>query len=211
MLQSRSTRFAALATASVLALTLSACGDDDNGDGGDGGTPSPTASATAMAGGETFGAGCSAVPREGEGSFTGMSDDPVASAASNNPVLSTLVSAVQQAGLVDTLNGAEALTVFAPTNDAFAKIPRATLDSVLANKEELTKILTYHVVGQRIPPNGLASSSPLTTLQGGRLTVSGSGENFTVGTQNAKVVCGNVQTKNATVYIIDTVLMPPAA
>ena len=73
---------------------------------------------------EPFGAACSAVPKTGSGSFDGMSQDPVATAASNNPLLSTLVTAVKKAGLVDTLNSAEDITVFAPTNDAFAKIDK---------------------------------------------------------------------------------------
>ena len=89
---------------------------------------------------------CSSIPPEGEGSFVGMADDPVASAASNNPYLTTLTSAVQAAGLVDTLNGEGPFTVFAPNNEAFAKIPPEDLDGILANTEWLTSILLYHVV-----------------------------------------------------------------
>ncbi|GAA4228241.1 hypothetical protein GCM10022254_17880 [Actinomadura meridiana] len=136
-----------------------------------------------------------------------MSTDPVATAASNNPVLSTLVTAVKKAGLVDTLNSAKNITVFAPTNDAFNKIPKATLDKVLSDKKTLTSILTYHVVGQPITPGGLASGE-FKTLNGAMLKTSGSGESFTIG-EGAPVVCGNVHTANATVYIIDSVLMPP--
>ncbi|MFE3454164.1 fasciclin domain-containing protein [Nonomuraea sp. NPDC059194] len=166
---------------------------------------SPTTSQPAMTDDEPFGAACSAVPDSGEGSFTGMADDPVATAASNNPVLSTLVTAVGKAGLADTLNSAENITVFAPTNDAFAKIPKETLDKVLADKKTLTSILTYHVVPGRKTPADLANGS-FTTLQGGKVDTSSSGETYEVG--KANVVCGNVQTRNATVYIIDTVLMP---
>jgi uncharacterized surface protein with fasciclin (FAS1) repeats len=141
-----------------------------------------------------------------------MAADPVATAAGNNPVLSTLVTAVKAAGLVDTLNSAQGVTVFAPANPAFAKIPAATLTSLLANKPELTKVLTYHVVAGRLSPDQLAGQHA--TLEGGMLTVTGSGENFTVtggSTSNtASVICGNVQTANATVYIIDNVLMPSA-
>ena len=100
--------------------------------------------------------GCSAVPKDGKGSFSGMATDPVATAASNNPLLSTLVTAVKAAGLVDTLNSAPAITVFAPTNDAFAKIPADTLNKVLADKETLTKILTNHVVAGKIAPDKIA-------------------------------------------------------
>jgi uncharacterized surface protein with fasciclin (FAS1) repeats len=165
--------------------------------------PAPTQEKQELAG--EFGAACAAVPKDGPGSFAGMAQDPVATAASNNPVLSTLVAAVTQAGLGDTLNSTQDITVFAPTNDAFAKIPKADLDAVLANKEMLTGILTYHVVGKRITPAELESGS-FETLQKGMVTTSGTGETFTV--NDANVVCGNVRTANATVYIIDTVLMP---
>jgi uncharacterized surface protein with fasciclin (FAS1) repeats len=153
-----------------------------------------------------FGSGCASVPKSGAGSFSGMSAAPVATAASANPVLSTLVTAVKKAGLVDTLNSAKGITVFAPANSAFAKIPSATLNKVLANKAELTKILTYHVASGRLTPADLSAGKPIKTLEGGTVTPAGSGTSFTV--NGAKVVCGNVQTANATVYIIDTVMMP---
>jgi uncharacterized surface protein with fasciclin (FAS1) repeats len=175
--------------------------------------PSSSSMASAMpsgsgAGGSTmdFGSGCASVPKSGAGSFSGMSTAPVATAASANPVLSTLVTAVKKAGLVDTLNSAKNITVFAPANSAFAKIPSATLNSVLANKAELTKILTYHVAQGRYTPAELATGKPIKTLEGGTVTPGGSGMSLTV--NGASVVCGNVQTANATVYIIDTVLMP---
>jgi uncharacterized surface protein with fasciclin (FAS1) repeats len=153
-----------------------------------------------------FGPACSSVPKSGAGSFTGMATAPVATAASANPVLSTLVTAVKKAGLVDTLNAANGITVFAPDNAAFAKIPTTTLNSVLANKGELTKILTYHVVSGRYTPAQLASGKTLKTLEGGTVTTGMSGGTYTV--NGADVVCGNVQTANATVYIINSVLMP---
>jgi uncharacterized surface protein with fasciclin (FAS1) repeats len=135
-----------------------------------------------------------------------MATAPVATAASANPVLSTLVTAVKQAGLVDTLNSAAGITVFAPDNSAFAKIPASTLKSVLADKPELTKILTYHVVAGRVTPAELASGKTLKTLEGGTVTPAMMGSSYTV--NGASVVCGNVQTANATVYIIGSVLMP---
>ncbi|MFF5784647.1 fasciclin domain-containing protein [Streptomyces sp. NPDC012693] len=162
--------------------------------------------ASADEGGGTFGAGCAAMPKEGAGSLDDMADDPVATAASKNPALSTLVTAVQKAGLVDTLNNAKDVTVFAPTNDAFAKIPKADLDKVLADKEMLTKILTYHVVDEPVDKADLADGS-FKTLQGGTLTTDGSGDAYKVN-DSATIVCGDVQTSNATVHIIDTVLMP---
>lgn len=164
---------------------------------------SPTESAEAA--GEQFGSACSAVPKDGAGSFEGMAKDPVATAASNNPVLSTLVSAVKEAQLVDTLNSAKDITVFAPTNDAFAKIPEGDMKKVMADKKMLTDILTYHVVGETVTPERLAAGD-FGTLQGGKVKTEGSGEDYKV--NDASVVCGNVKTGNATVYIIDSVLMP---
>lgn len=151
-----------------------------------------------------FGPACASVPSSGAGSFEGMAKDPVATAASNNPALSTLVSAVKKAGLVDNLNNATDITVFAPTNDAFGKLPKKDLDAVLADKAMLTEVLTNHVVSGRLSPDELAGEHE--TLAKTKLTVTGSGENFMVG--KATVVCGNVQTANATVYIIDSVLLP---
>jgi len=206
------TRAGAMALAAGCAIALAACGSDDSGDDtttDDATTAEDMTEETtedAAVSGE-FGTACSAVPADGEGSFAGMADDPVATAASNNPVLTTLVAAVGAADLGDTLNSAEDITVFAPTNDAFAKIPAADLEAVLADTETLTSILTYHVVGGRIAPEDLGTAGPFTTLQGEQIEVSGSGEEFTVNGE-ATVVCGNVQTANATVYLIDTVLMP---
>ncbi len=208
----RATVFVALAAA--LPIGLAACGSTSTPSAGAAAAPSTTSSApttassssTTDAMSQPFGAACSAVPKDGKGSFNGMATDPVATAASNNPVLSTLVTAVKAAGLVDTLNSAPAITVFAPTNDAFAKIPADTLNKVLADKETLTKILTNHVVAGKIAPDQLAGDHK--TLAGTTLTVKGSGEMFTVGKENANIVCGNVTTANATVYIVDSVLMP---
>ena len=167
----------------------------------------PSSSASAAGASATdFGSGCASVPSSGAGSFTGMATAPVATAASANPVLSTLVAAVKQAGLVDTLNSADGITVFAPDNSAFAKIPASTLKSVLANKAELTKILSYHVVSGRVTPAELASGKALKTLEGSTVKPAMMGTTYTV--NGATVVCGNVQTANATVYIIGTVLMP---
>jgi uncharacterized surface protein with fasciclin (FAS1) repeats len=172
----------------------------------------PASSAAASAPASTtadFGPGCSSVPKSGAGSFTGMATAPVATAASANPVLSTLVAAVKKAGLVDTLNSASNITVFAPDNAAFAKIPTATLNSVLANKAELTKILTYHVVSGRYTPAQLAAGTPLKTLEGAMVTPALMGSTYEI--NSADVVCGNVGTANATVYIINSVLMPPSS
>ncbi len=203
-------RFAALAAAGTMVFAMAACSSDSTT------TTSPTSAAAApsesAAADAQFGPACAGVPKDASdpGSFAGMAKDPVATAASNNKALSTLVAAVTAAGLGDTLNSAQNITVFAPSNDAFAKIPKADLDKVLADKATLTKILTYHVVGQRITPDQLGTAGPYATLQKSMLPVTGSGTEFEVGPQKAKVLCGNIQTSNATVYIIDTVMMPPA-
>ncbi|MFI6344780.1 fasciclin domain-containing protein [Streptomyces sp. NPDC050560] len=210
-----------VAAAAMLPLALSACSDDNGGDsGGNSGKADSSSKASASTGSgdqggadsgtsmdKPFGSACSTVPKTGSGSFDGMAKDPVATAASHNPALSTLVSAVKKADLVDTLNNAQNLTVFAPTNDAFKKIPKATLDKVMNDKAQLTKILTYHVVGKKLAPKDLANGS-FDTLEKSKLTTSGSGESYTVGSDSAHVVCGNVKTANATVYLIDSVLMP---
>lgn len=171
----------------------------DSGDSGD------SASASGAAA-QTFGPGCASVPKDGAGSFDGMATAPVATAASANPLLETLVAAVGQAKLGDALNSAEGLTVFAPTNDAFAKIPAKDLDAVLKDKKLLTAILTHHVVPGQLSPEEVAGEHE--TLNKDTVTIEGSGEEFTVGDENAAVLCGNVPTANATVYVIDTVLMP---
>jgi uncharacterized surface protein with fasciclin (FAS1) repeats len=206
----RSFRFAAVVAAAFGAVSLSACGGGAMAAGAPAPAPAETpasAVGSAMGGGEQFGAGCSAVPSDpaNPGSFAAMAKVPVATAASGNPLLSTLVTAVKQANLVDALKTAQDITVFAPTNDAFGKIPQADLDKVLADQATLTKILTYHVVPGRLTPAQLAGTHK--TLEGGEITVAGSGTDFTVN-GNSAVVCGNVQTSNATVYIVDTVLMP---
>ncbi|MFG2638926.1 fasciclin domain-containing protein [Streptomyces sp. NPDC048362] len=207
-----------LVAAAVLPLALTACSsgssDSSKSDSSNKASAPATKSSDDMGGStesassmdQPFGPACSSVPKNGAGSFDGMAKDPVATAASNNPALSTLVTAVKKAGLVDTLNNAQNTTVFAPTNDAFKKIPKATLDKVLADKAQLTKILTYHVVGQKLTPKDLENGS-FNTLEKSKVMTSGSGESYTVN-DSAKVVCGNVKTANANVYIIDTVLMP---
>ncbi|WP_226531523.1 fasciclin domain-containing protein [Microbacterium paraoxydans] len=160
------------------------------------------------------GPGCAAyadaVP-DGAGSVEGMAQDPVAVAASNNPLLTTLVSAVSgqlnpDVDLVDTLNGGE-FTVFAPVDDAFAKIDPATIEALKTDSATLSSILTYHVVPGQIEPADIDGMHE--TVQGAELEVTGSGDDLMV--NDAKVICGGVQTANATVYLIDTVLMPPAS
>jgi uncharacterized surface protein with fasciclin (FAS1) repeats len=188
-------------TAGMLALAACSTGESS---GGSAAAPRLAPSATADAS-APFGPGCAGLPASGPGSAEAIADQPVASAASQNPQLSTLVSAVTAAGLADTLNNANGITVFAPTNDAFAKIPEATLKSVLADKKALTNILTYHVVPEQPSSADLAQGS-FKTLQGGTITTAASGETITA--NDARVVCGNLKTSNAVVHVIDTVLIP---
>ncbi len=160
------------------------------------------------------GPGCAGYAEQvpsGAGSVAGMAADPVATAASNNPILTTLTAAVSgqlnpNVNLVDTLNSGE-FTVFAPVDDAFAKIDPATIETLKTDTDLLTSILTYHVLPERIEPSDIDGTHA--TVQGADLEVTGSGDSIMV--NDASVVCGGVQTANATVYLIDTVLMPPAA
>ena len=136
-----------------------------------------------------------------------MATDPAATAASNNPVLSTLVSAVKAAGLVDTLNSDGPFTIFAPTNDAFAAIPADQLQTVLADKDLLTSILTYHVVaGKSMSSADLIAAGKVTTVNGGELTIGSNNGVLTV--NGAPAACMDVHTANATVHIIGQVLLP---
>ena len=163
---------------------------------------------------DLVGPGCAAYAKQvpnGSGSVQGMAKDPVATAASNNPLLKTLVAAVSgklnpKVNLVDTLNGGK-FTVFAPVDSAFAKLPQATVKSLSTPKGAATlrSVLTYHVLPGQVAPNQIDGSHK--TVQGGNLRVTGSGNHLKVN-GSASVICGGVQTANATVYLIDSVLMP---
>ena len=169
-----------------------------------------TTASTASA--ELVGPACTAYAQKvptGPGSVAGMAMDPVAVAASNNPMLTTLTKAVSgqlnpDVNLVDTLNGGE-FTVFAPTDDAFAKLDPATIEKLKTDSGLLTSILTYHVVSGQTSPAQIVGTHK--TVQGADVMVSGMGGNLKV--NDASVVCGGVSTANAQVYMIDTVLMPP--
>ena len=210
---------AGLALAVAATFALSACsmgGSTAEAPSAEPSTPSMEASEepmTADPAADLVGPGCAAyaeaVP-DGDGSIEGMSADPVAVAASNNPMLTTLTAAVSgqlnpDVNLVDTLNGDE-FTVFAPVDDAFAMIDPATIESLKTDSATLTSILTNHVVPGRIEPADIAGTH--TTVQGSDLEVTGEGDMWKV--NDANVICGGVQTANATVYLIDAVLMPPA-
>lgn len=216
----KTTRFAALGMTALLATgALAACSDSKDSAGttttsqaGSSTTDKPSDAMAPSSGGLTsanFGPGCAAVPATGAGSFDGMATAPAANAASANPALSTLVSAVTAAGLVDTLNGPGPFTIFAPTNEAFAKIPAATLTTVMADPAgALADILTYHVVaGESLTAQQLADEGEVTSVQGAPIAIAAAGDTIEINGQSA-VVCGNVKVGNGTVQIIDTVLMP---
>jgi uncharacterized surface protein with fasciclin (FAS1) repeats len=213
-------RAALLAAAAGLLLSMAACtssggsSSSASGSGSRAATPSsPAASGSVVADpNQPFGPGCAQVPASGPGSFQAMSTAPVITAASGNPMLSTLVQAVTTASLVDTLNTTQNMTVFAPANSAFQAIPPDQLNGVMADTAKLTAVLTHHVVAGRPTPDRL--SGQLTTLDNDKITLTGSGQSLTISAdqtlsgQPAHVLCGNVRTANATVYVIDQVLKP---
>jgi len=162
------------------------------------------------------GPGCAAYAEanpEGPASVGGMAEAPVSEAASGNPLLKTLVAAVSgqlnpEVNLVSTLDSSE-FTIFAPVDDAFAKLPAdvvATLGTP-EGAETLSTVLQYHVVAGRIEPDAIIGEQMSVTNQ--PITVAGTADAMTV--NDANVICGGVQTANATVYLIDSVLMPPTS
>jgi uncharacterized surface protein with fasciclin (FAS1) repeats len=208
-----------LAAASSLVLGLSACSSGDSSGSGASSTAAGSASGSAAGASPAtahgpIGPGCAAVPAEGPGSFAAMAAVPAATAASGNPELSTLVQALTTANLVDSLNTTPELTVLAPANPAFAAVPPEMLQPLMADNAQLTALLLHHVIQGRLTPDRLAGKH--TTLNNDEITIEGSGDSFTipgegtlVGTR-ASVVCGNVPTAYATVYVIDQVLKPTA-
>jgi uncharacterized surface protein with fasciclin (FAS1) repeats len=217
----------------ALSLVAGACGDDDDSDDASADavteetttTESPSDDAGMSDGGDAAAAPADsaeicdadalveAVEGGGaEGTLEGMTDDPVGTAASNNPVLTTLTAAVGEAGLVDTLNTAESLTVFAPTDCAFAALDPATMDAAMADPTGLlTQVLGFHVVaGQQLSAEQLAGETSLETFSGGMLPIEASGDEITLNGGQATVVVPDIQTANATVHLIDNVMLPPA-
>jgi uncharacterized surface protein with fasciclin (FAS1) repeats len=214
----RNRTFRTLAVGGALVLTFAACSDDDEGSTD---TGSETTEAPAEGGEEAAPADSSTIcdtdglvaAVEGgpeEGTLEGMTDDPVGTAASSNPVLTTLVTAVTAADLVSTLDGAEALTVFAPTDCAFAQLDPATLEAALADPSGLlTTVLGFHVITERLEPGDLETGD-LTTFTGATLPIEVDGDTITLNGGQATVLVPGIQTANATVYLIDNVMLPPA-
>lgn len=222
----------AVGAVASLAMFTAACGTDEEepstsaGDGTSETTPEEAEDEPADDEGDTGGAGdvtatlagpgCEGYAEanaEGPASVEGMAQESVSGAASGNPLLTTLVSTVTgefdpKVNLAGTLDDQEAITVFAPVDDAFAKLPADAVADLQkpANAEALSTLLTYHVLPERIEPQELSGSYP--TLAGPELMVEGEADSLTINGESA-VICGGVQTQNATVYLIDTVLMPP--
>ncbi len=200
---------AAAATAAILALTAAGCGSSGTSAPaaqGSGATHHPMAEHShAMAESARFGPDCGMVPATGMGSFHGMSMDPVVTAAMHNPLLTSFAADIKTAGLTGDLNSMHAFTVFAPANSAFSKLPAAEM-SMMHSTSELAKILKYHVVTGRVTPAELASGMTFKTLEGGSLKGSKMGSVYEV--NSADVICGNIQTANATIYVINKVLTP---
>lgn len=216
-------RIAGVGLAVTAALTLAACGSSGGESGEQGGgqsssmqqpTQAPASSAGKAGGGgvttadDVYGPACGQVPTSGEGSVGGMIDDPVATAASNNPLLGKLEAAVKAAGLVDTLNSAQNLTVFAPYDKAFDALGEQKFKELAGMPDKLGSILKYHVVPQRMDAKGLAEAGEVQSLNksAAPLKIEGSGQDITV--NGNKVLCGNIPTANATVFVIDKVMTP---
>ncbi|MFB0619272.1 fasciclin domain-containing protein [Streptomyces sp. AGS-58] len=187
------TRTAKAAAAAVVAIPL-ALGGLASQSHAQGASPSPSG---------TFGSGCSALSQKAD-----TAKDKVVEAAAAYPRLSQLVSATVRAKLTDTLDGKPDITIFAPNDQAFQKVTASQLTSLLANEGQLKKVLTYHVVDKQITPDELSKGS-FTTVEGSKLTTSGSGTNFKVNGK-ANIVCGNIKAANATIYVVDAVLQPPS-
>ena len=208
----------------ALSLTAAACSDDD----GDAAAEEPSGTTAEPSDTTTADEPTEAAPVDSaeacdadaivaavesgsdEGTLGGMTDDPVATAASNNPVLTTLAAAVGEAGLVDTLNSAEALTVFAPTDCAFAALDPATLDAAMADPTGLlAQVLGFHVVpGEQLGSEALAGETSLETFTGATLEVATDGDSISLNGGQATVVVPDIETANATVHLIDQVMVP---
>ncbi|MEV7796158.1 fasciclin domain-containing protein [Streptomyces sp. NPDC087512] len=173
-------------------------------------SPSPTDTASPSQSEQPFGPGCSMLPQSGNGSAAQMAHESVTTAVDNNPNLSMLADAIKKTDLANTLNGLKGSTVFVPTNDAFDKLGAAKRDALLNDSAQLKKVLTYHVVEHQKITKAQLPHGTFTTLEGSTLTTSGSGDSFKVN-GSVPIACGNIPTKNATVYIIDGVLLPPTA
>ncbi|MEV6610991.1 fasciclin domain-containing protein [Kutzneria sp. NPDC051319] len=209
-------RVAAAAVIVAAGASLAACGGGSTSAGSGGTTtsmasPTTTASSSASDGitktSDTFGPACGQIPADGKGSLNGMASDPVATAASNNPLLTKLVAAVGAANLGDTLNSQKAITVFAPYDPAFDALGADKFAALAKDPATLAPILQYHVLPTRMDADGLIAAGSEKTLQGADVKITGDKSSGMM-VNGAKVLCGNIPTGNATVFVIDKVLTP---
>jgi uncharacterized surface protein with fasciclin (FAS1) repeats len=133
-------------------------------------------------------------------------EQTIVDVAAGNPDFETLVTAVKAAGLVETLSGDGPYTVFAPTDEAFAKLPAGTLDSLLQDKEQLTKILTYHVVPGRVLAKDVVGLPSAKTVQGQEVAITVDGGKVKI--NDANVISTDIQASNGVIHVIDTVILP---
>ncbi|AZI42739.1 fasciclin domain-containing protein [Deinococcus psychrotolerans] len=140
------------------------------------------------------------------GSASAQGTDTIASIVTKDAQFSTLLAALKAAGLDKTLAGKGPFTVFAPTNAAFAKIPKATLDALLKNKKELTKVLTYHVVAGDVMAADVVKMKSAKTLEGSSVKINVMGKNVML--DKANVTKTDIKASNGVIHVIDTVLMP---
>jgi len=163
-----------------------------------------------------FGTGCGAIPAAGAGSIAAMADDPVATAIARNPAVHSFAAALGAARLGAPLDHQQDVTVLAPADAAFDAVPRDALGKLIGDTASLTALLTHHVIQGRLTPDRLAGTH--TTLNNDQVTIDVSPDAFSVAAEGtllgkapARVICGNLHTANATIYIVDQVLAPPAS
>ncbi|MBP8806987.1 MAG: fasciclin domain-containing protein [Kofleriaceae bacterium] len=150
--------------------------------------------------------GGSSKPTETPASATPAATADIVDTAVAAGSFTTLVAAVKAAGLVETLKGEGPFTVFAPTDEAFAKLPPGTVEALLADKDKLTRVLTYHVVAGKVTSDAVAGLKEATTVAGPTLAIDTTSG---VKINNATVVTADVMATNGVIHVIDTVLLPP--
>jgi len=146
------------------------------------------------------------IPAQGNGGAGSMSKEQAINAAASNPQLSVFLAAIRTAGLDKTLNSRRSYTLVIPANSAFAGLSKTQIVH-LHNSGDLTRVVKYHALKTQISPQQFAAGARPLTLQGKPVTLSKTGSAYKV--NGATVLCGNIKTSNATVYIVNKVLLPP--
>jgi len=191
------------ATLAVVGLTLAAATACSS-------SPSSSSASHPTSTTATVGSDCSSVPKSGTGSLSGMPTKPVVTAASNNPQLTDITHAVDLADVQAKIDAAKPITVFAPNNDAFTSLEKelgsANVQKLESNTTNIRDVVEYHIVSGTVTPSDLASGKALTSWLGQPLHPSKVGSTYKI--NDADVVCGNLKTANATVYVINSVLEP---